>query len=66
MKRYLLLLLGCLWSLLAQAQVMTGIEVLRSYGFEELQGKRVGLVTNPSGMDRNLHSTIDILFEAPR
>ena len=65
MKRYLLLLLGCLWSLLAQAQVMTGIEVLRSYGFEELQGKRVGLVTNPSGVDRNLQSTIDILFEAP-
>ena len=47
------------------AQVYTGIDMLERYGFEELQGKRVGLVTNPSGVDRNLRSTIDILFEAP-
>ena len=47
------------------AQVVPGIEVLRENGFEELQGKRVGLVTNPSGVDRELKSTIDILFEAP-
>ena len=46
--------------------VMTGIEVLESYGFEELVGKRVGLVTNPSGVDRNLRSTIDILYKAPQ
>ena len=45
--------------------VMTGIEVLESYGFEELLGKRVGLVTNPIGADRNLRSTIDILYKAP-
>ena len=50
----------------AQAQeVYTGIDMLERYGFEELRGKRVGLVTNPSGVDRNLRSTIDILFEAP-
>ena len=46
-------------------EVIPGIEVLESYGFEELLGKRVGLVTNPSGVDRKLRSTIDILFEAP-
>ena len=45
--------------------VRPGIEVLRSRGFEGLKGKRVGLVTNPSGIDRSLRSTIDILFEAP-
>lgn len=45
--------------------VKTGIEVLRDRGFEGLRGKRVGLVTNPSGVDRMLKSTIDILFEAP-
>jgi len=45
--------------------VKTGVEVLRDSGFECLKGKRVGLVTNPSGVDRNLKSTIDILFEAP-
>ena len=46
-------------------EVIPSIEVLESYGFEELLGKRVGLVTNPSGVDRKLRSTIDILFEAP-
>lgn len=65
MKRYFLILACLLLPLMAQAQVIPGIEVLESYGFEELQGKRVGLVTNPSGVDRRLRSTIDILFEAP-
>lgn len=55
----------CLLSVLAvSAQVKTGIEVLESRGFEGLKGKRVGLVTNPSGVDRNLRSTIDILNAA--
>ena len=44
--------------------VRPGIEVLRSRNFEGLKGKKVGLVTNPSGIDRNLKSTIDILHEA--
>ena len=48
----------------AGPKVKTGIEVLRSRGFEGLAGKRVGLVTNPSGVDSQLNSTIDILFEA--
>lgn len=65
MKKMIVLLLVCLFAGEMQAQVLTGIEVLRERGFEELQGKRVGLVTNPSGVDRNLRSTIDILFEAP-
>ncbi len=47
-----------------QAQVKTGIEVLREKKFEHLSGKRVGLITNPTGVDRNLKSTIDILAEA--
>ncbi len=45
--------------------VKTGIEVLRDRRFEGLVGKRVGLVTNPSGVDRDLRSTIDILYNAP-
>ncbi|MBR2618748.1 MAG: DUF1343 domain-containing protein [Paludibacteraceae bacterium] len=45
--------------------VMTGIEVLRDANFELLKGKRVGLITNPTGVDRNLKSTVDILFESP-
>ena len=46
-------------------QVMPGVEVLRERGFSGLVGKRVGLVTNPSGVDRHLRSTIDILYNAP-
>ena len=45
--------------------VKTGIEVLRDRDFRGLIGKRVGLVTNPSGVDRTLVSTVDILFNAP-
>ena len=49
----------------AGAVVKPGVEVLRDGGFAQLQGKRVGLVTNPSGIDNNLKSTVDILNEAP-
>ena len=45
-------------------KVRTGIEVLDARGFDGLKGKRVGLVTNPSGIDHNLRSTIDILSNA--
>lgn len=54
-----------LFSLGLSAQVKPGIEVLRDRGFDVLKGKKVGLVTNPSGVDRNLRSTIDILHAAP-
>ncbi|MCM1177111.1 MAG: DUF1343 domain-containing protein [Clostridium sp.] len=50
---------------LCMEPVKPGIEVLRDMGFAPLAGKRVGLVTNPSGVDRNMRSTIDILFNAP-
>lgn len=50
----------------ASAQrVRTGIDVLESNGFAQLQGKRIGLVTNPTGVDRYLNSTIDVLNSAP-
>ncbi|MBO4447515.1 MAG: DUF1343 domain-containing protein [Bacteroidales bacterium] len=49
----------------ASAQVKPGIEVLRDSGFACLQGKRVALVTNPSGVDRNMRSSIEILASAP-
>ena len=50
----------------AQAQaVATGIEVLRGEQFAPLKGKHVGLITNPTGVDSRLRSTIDILKSAP-
>lgn len=47
------------------AQVKPGVEVLRDNGFEMLRSKRVGLITNPTGVDNKLKSTVDILAEAP-
>lgn len=65
MKRLLFYILFIFAPFVAYSQVMTGIEVLRDANFELLKGKRVGLITNPTGVDRNLKSTVDILFEAP-
>ena len=72
MKKLFLLCAYLLMIMIAPASVMagepvvkTGIEVLRDRGFEGLKGKRVGLVTNPSGVDRFMNSTVDILFNAP-
>jgi uncharacterized protein YbbC (DUF1343 family) len=45
--------------------VETGLEQLEKSDFGILKGKRVGLVTNPTGVDRYLRSTVDILFNAP-
>ena len=45
--------------------VKTGLEVLKAQRFELLEGKRVGLITNPTGVDDGLRSTVDILNEAP-
>jgi uncharacterized protein YbbC (DUF1343 family) len=44
--------------------VKTGIEVLRNDHFHQLAGKRIGLITNATGVDQNLESTIDILNHA--
>lgn len=58
----------CLVCLNIQAQkikIKTGIEVLKEQNFKCLEGKRVGLITNPTGIDNHLMSTIDILNEAP-
>ena len=49
----------------ASAQkVKTGIEVLKKQNFKILEGLRVGLVTNPTGVDNDLRSDVDILHAA--
>jgi uncharacterized protein YbbC (DUF1343 family) len=45
--------------------VKPGIDVLRSRGFDILKGKRVGLITNPTGVSADLEQTVDILHNAP-
>ncbi len=47
----------------AKEEFKLGVEMLQKSGFELLKGKRVGLVTNPTGVDSHLKSTIDILYE---
>lgn len=64
-KILILLLLSFLFlNAFAASRVKTGIEVLREGNFKILQGKRVGLITNPTGVDSQLKSTVDILNEA--
>ena len=64
MKKILTMAVAALVAVSTGAQVKPGIEVLRDSGFKGLQGKRVGLITNPTGVDNNLKSTVDILHEA--
>ena len=52
-------------SFAAQPKVKTGIDVLRERNFDILRGKRVGLITNPTGVSSDLKSTVDILYQAP-
>lgn len=68
MKKLLSIVIIGLLSTTAFAQkvkIKTGIEVLKEQKFKCLEGKRVGLITNPTGVDNQLKSTIDILHEAP-
>lgn len=45
----------------ANSKVKLGVDVLLEKHLDSLKGKRVGLITNPSGVNRQLVSTIDIL-----
>lgn len=49
----------------APASVVPGVEILLTDSLHLIQGKRVGLITNPSGRDRHGTSTIDLLFHTP-
>ena len=55
------LLLAFSWN--ARAAVSLGIDELEKSNFAALAGKRVGLVTNPSGADSKGRSAIDVLFK---
>ncbi|KAF0092975.1 MAG: hypothetical protein E1N59_3283 [Puniceicoccaceae bacterium 5H] len=47
------------------ARIGLGIDTLQSRDFDVLQGKRVGLLTHPAGVNRFGRSTIDVLRQAP-
>jgi uncharacterized protein YbbC (DUF1343 family) len=68
-------LLGCSPAMLATvkharkqshgALVQTGLDMLEAQKFAALRGKRVGLITNHTGLDAQGRSTVDVLFRAP-
>ena len=66
MKRIFVFILSYLTLIsVSDAQsVKTGLQVLVEDNFTPLRGKRVGLITNPTGVNAELKSTVDILFEA--
>jgi uncharacterized protein YbbC (DUF1343 family) len=49
---------------LRNGETKTGIDVLVEEDFASLRGKRVGLITNHTGIDRTGRSTIDLLHKA--
>lgn len=46
-------------------KVLTGIDVLEANGFQELKGRRIGLITNHTGLDALGRSTAEVLAGAP-
>ncbi len=44
--------------------VKPGVDVLIEQDFKPLAGRRVGLITNPTGVTGDLRSTIDVLYNA--
>jgi len=50
---------------LRNGKVQTGIDVLEAQNFAPLEGRRVGLITNASGVDAVGHRTVDLLYHAP-
>ncbi len=49
----------------APADVLCGIDVLKRDGFKPLKGRRVGVITNHTGLDRGGNRTLDLLVAAP-
>lgn len=44
--------------------VTTGIDILEARNFDLLEGKLVGLITNQTGVNSKMRSTIDVLYQA--
>jgi uncharacterized protein YbbC (DUF1343 family) len=75
-RRFAVAALLMLWSVLMTAplaakppkdmigKTIPGIDVLKERGFDSLKGKKVGLITNHTGLTRDNASTIDVLHES--
>jgi len=49
----------------APADVLCGIDVLKRDNFKQLAGRKVALITNQTGRDRDGNSTVELLAKAP-
>ncbi|MCC6549167.1 MAG: DUF1343 domain-containing protein [Ignavibacteriaceae bacterium] len=63
MKNFLILFLFL--SISISPQVKTGLDVLVENNFKPLHGKKVGLITNATGVDFNLVQNIDLMHNHP-
>jgi uncharacterized protein YbbC (DUF1343 family) len=43
-------------------ETLTGLDVLEQNGFQQLKGKRIGLITNQTGIDRAGHRNVDAML----
>jgi uncharacterized protein YbbC (DUF1343 family) len=50
----------------AHARRRTGFENLAATGYEQLQGQRVGIVTNPTGVTRDVRHIVDVMHADER
>ncbi|MGA8594317.1 MAG: exo-beta-N-acetylmuramidase NamZ domain-containing protein [Bryobacteraceae bacterium] len=46
------------------AETLTGLDVLEREGFAPLRGKRIGLITNQTGLDREGKRNVDLMLTA--
>jgi uncharacterized protein YbbC (DUF1343 family) len=53
------------WVAAGAGDAQNGIDVLHASGYEALQGMRIGLITNQTGIDRAGNPTVDLLRSAP-
>lgn len=49
----------------ARTEVRTGLDALEAEGFASLKGKRVGVITNRTGVDRKGRGIVDVFASAP-
>ncbi|MEW9501813.1 exo-beta-N-acetylmuramidase NamZ family protein [Jeotgalibacillus marinus] len=48
-----------------QEKFKLGVELLLKDDLDQLKGKNVGVITNPTGVDQNLESIVDVLYNHP-
>ncbi|KXZ16869.1 hypothetical protein AXI59_18400 [Bacillus nakamurai] len=48
-----------------KAKVQTGIDRLLKEYKKQLKGKKIGLITNPTGVNSSMKSSVDVLYESP-